>query len=689
MKWFYGLKLSTKLMAGFAAVAVVGAVIGLIGIRNMGKINGLADDMYEKEALGISHIKEANIDMLCIARAEKNFLLATDQQEREKYHDNVAKYKEMYKSELEKARPLFRSEKAKELFRKFDAANEDWLKVQQRVMDLGAREQLTNKKESIELSFGEARSKLGVVDDSLTALSRGKEENLKEADAETNRIYKESFTLMIGFIVAGLVIGIGIGALITSIVKGQLGGDPSEVEEIASRVAQGDMSAVIDLKGKKDGSVMAAMQKMMDAIQALVADAGTLSQAAVAGQLATRADTSLHQGDFRRVVAGVNDTLDAVIGPLKVAADYVERISKGDLPERISDRYQGDFNEIKENLNVLIGAMQTITVSAKEIAAGNLLVEIRERSGKDELMRALAEMVTQLSKVVGEVQAASDNVAAGAQELSAGAQNMSQGATEQAAAAEEASSSMEEMSSNIRQNADNALQTEKIAVKSAQDALAGGKAVAQTVAAMREIAGKITIIEEIARQTNMLALNAAIEAARAGEHGKGFAVVASEVRKLAERSQSAAGEISKLSVSSVDVAEQAGAMLGQIVPDIQKTAELVQEISAASREQDTGTVQINKAIQQLDQVIQQNAGAAEEMSSTAEELSGQAEQLQSAISFFKVKEGAAQARRAKAASARPAAQAPRERQLSQSGPRKGAALSMLDDEPLDAQFERY
>ena len=192
------------------------------------------------------------------------------------------------------------------------------------------------------------------------------------------------------------------------------------------------------------------------------------------------------------------------------------------------------------------------------------------------------------------------------------------------------------MASNIKQNADNAQQTEKIALKAAQDAREGGKAVAETVGAMKEIAAKITIVEEIARQTNLLALNAAIEAARAGEHGKGFAVVASEVRKLAERSQTAAAEISKLSTSSVDVAEKAGEMLGRIVPDIQKTAELVQEINAASNEQNTGAEQINKAIQQLDQVIQQNASATEETASTSEELSSQSEQLLEAIGFFKI-----------------------------------------------------
>ena len=275
---------------------------------------------------------------------------------------------------------------------------------------------------------------------------------------------------------------------------------------------------------------------------------------------------------------------------------------------------------------------------ANSLADGDLTVKVESRS-KDEtgqLMEAIHNMVEKLKQVVGDVMSASDNVASGSQQLSATAQQMSQGAAEQAASAEEISSSMEEMTSSIRQNADNSVQTEKIAIKSAADAREGGKAVIETVSAMKEIATKISIIEEIARQTNLLALNAAIEAARAGEHGKGFAVVASEVRKLAERSQTAAGEISALSSRSVQVAETAGEMLTRMVPDIQKTAELVQEISASSREQDTGAEQINKAIQQLDTVIQQNASASEEMASTSEELSGQAEQLKDTISFFRI-----------------------------------------------------
>ncbi len=280
---------------------------------------------------------------------------------------------------------------------------------------------------------------------------------------------------------------------------------------------------------------------------------------------------------------------------------------------------------------------------AAKVAEGDLTAALEVDRGDEigTLSVALRQMVERLSDVVANVRGAADNVASGSGELSNGAQGLSQGATEQASAGEEVSSSMEEMGANIKQNTDNAMQTEKIAMKAAEDAREGGKAVAETVSAMKDIAGKTNIIEEIARQTNLLALNAAIEAARAGEHGKGFAVVASEVRKLAERSQKAAGEIGELSGHSVQVAEKAGELLSRIVPDIQKTAELVQEISAASGEQNSGVEQINKALLQLDQVIQENASSAEELAGTAEEMNSQAEQLQSAIGYFKTGDGAA------------------------------------------------
>lgn len=320
-----------------------------------------------------------------------------------------------------------------------------------------------------------------------------------------------------------------------------------------------------------------------------------------------------------------------------------------------------------------------------------LAVESKDEIGQ--LAQALNEMVGNLKEVVASVQSASNNVAAGSVELSTSSTTMSQGASEQAAAAEEVSSSMEQMSSNISHNADNALQTEKIAARSAESAKESGKAVEQTVNAMREITGKITIIEEIARQTNLLALNAAIEAARAGAHGKGFAVVAAEVRKLAERSHKAAVEISELSANSVDVAEKAGEMLVKMVPDILKTAELVQEISAASREQGIGAEQINKAIQQLDQIIQQNASASEEMASTAEELSSQAEVLQSSVSFFKTGEssglpGQSAPRQAKRYQPAPVLNPVRKATVSRSVAKRGVDIGMAHNDS-DEAFEAF
>ncbi len=324
----------------------------------------------------------------------------------------------------------------------------------------------------------------------------------------------------------------------------------------------------------------------------------------------------------------------SIVAPVQKLTALVDAVSAGDFSLRLKLEQKDEIGQLSRSLDGMAAHLQEYANVAGKIAEGDLQVEVKSASDKDSLGQALSAMVNKLWEVIGGVKQASGQVANGSQALSDSSEVMSQGAAEQAAAAEEAASSVEEMAANIRQNADNAMETEKIAVQSAKDAQESGDAVDATVVAMREIAQKILIIEEIARQTNLLALNAAIEAARAGEQGKGFAVVAAEVRKLAERSQTAAGEINELSSSSVEVAEQAGTLLNSLVPNIKRTAELVQEISASSREQDSGAEQINKSIQQLDHVIQQNSSSSEEMASTAEELLGQAEQLASIISYF-------------------------------------------------------
>ncbi|MGG7518269.1 methyl-accepting chemotaxis protein [Allorhizobium undicola] len=442
---------------------------------------------------------------------------------------------------------------------------------------------------------------------------------------------------------------------------------PDSGQEISSFIQKGD-----DARKSFDGKMKEALAKALpddaplwNELQTLSADFRKMDDQVRSLALAGKAD----------------DATKLSFGPVSKTAGRIDELLNKNVDEEtrhLAEARQDASADYENTRNVLIalagGAVAISLLAAfwvisgitrglgravatvKKVSDGDLteLVDVRGRDELADMLRNINLMVERLRGVVGDAASASDNVSSGSQELSASAEQMAEGATEQAAAAEQASASMEEMAANIKQNADNAAQTEKIARQSSRDAEVSGEAVLRAVNAMRTIADKISIVQEIARQTDLLALNAAVEAARAGEHGKGFAVVASEVRKLAERSQAAAAEISTLSGETVQVATQAGDMLNRLVPDIRKTAELVAEISAACREQDIGASQINEAIQQLDKVTQRNAGASEQMSATSEELAAQAEELQSSIAFFRVE-------RAQASRNAPAAQPPRER----------------------------
>ncbi|PLX91466.1 MAG: methyl-accepting chemotaxis protein [Desulfuromonas sp.] len=324
--------------------------------------------------------------------------------------------------------------------------------------------------------------------------------------------------------------------------------------------------------------------------------------------------------------------------PTNRVIEIIRKVEKGQFSERINLNQKDEFGTLSTAVDRMSEGLTKQASVARLISEGDLRVKVEQASEQDELGQALQRMVDVLQDVISQTQLAADQVNSGSLAMSSSAQQMSRGAAEQAAAAEEAASSMEQMTANIRQNTDNAQETEQIALKAAIDAEQADTAVVGTLEAMQEITQKIGIIEEIARQTNLLALNAAIEAARAGEHGKGFAVVAAEVRTLAERSGQAAAEIGELSVSSVQVAQGASRQLKALLPDINKTAELVQEISASSKEQDAGAEQIQRAIQQLDRVIQENSAAAEEMAAAAEELTSQSQQLNNMVVYFRLED---------------------------------------------------
>ncbi len=672
MKWFYNLKIGPKLIVSFLLLSAITAIVGFFGIANMAKINEMLDTLYQRETMGISYIKDADIRLMDFDRNEKDFLLAASEADRERFQKRMNEHEKAMLEDIAKARPLFVTARAKELFAQVEKVWREYREINQKMVDLARKEGLAKEKESTTLSQVKGRERLHAVEAVFTELTQNKEKNCKRVFEESGALYARSRLTMFVIVGAGVLIGMVLGFFIARMIskpvqklaaaadklavgdvnvnievdtKDEIGmlaqsfrnmtDNIKEASQAVEKVAAGDLQ--VDIKIKSDNDLLGkSVDAMLQIIKDLLSETEKLTRATQDGKLDTRGNGGAYQGAWSDLVNGINKLIDAFVGPINVTAEYIDRISKGDIPEKIKDDYKGDFNEIKNNLNMLIEAMNEVTQVATELANGNLTIKVAERSAQDRFMQAMAKMVSGLSEVVADIQTAAHQVMAGSQEMSSSAQQLSQGATEQSASVEEVSSSMEQMAANIKQNSDNAQQTEKIALKAAEDAKEGGGAVVGTVTAMKEIAGKISIIEEIARQTNLLALNAAIEAARAGEHGKGFAVVASEVRKLAERSQTAAGEINKLSASSVEVAEKAGEMLSKIVPDIQKTADLVQEINSASNEQRSGANQINKAIQQLDQVIQQNAAASEEMASTSEELLSQAEQLQNTIGFFRI-----------------------------------------------------
>jgi len=452
-------------------------------------------------------------------------------------------------------------------------------------------EQFPGKKAFINETFEQVRANLKGLIEEMNHMS--KEHDAGDIDVRIDeKKFKNDFALM--------------AAGVNNMVFGHIAVKKKAMACI-KEFGEGNMDAPLETFPGKKVFINETIEQMRANVKALIADTNMLVAAAAEGKLDIRADAGRHQGDFRRIIEGINATLDGIILPVSEAVAVLVEMEKGDLTMSVKGDYKGQLKDFKDTVN---------------------------------------NTVEKLAQIIAEVNETTETLASATGQISSTAQSLSQASSEQAASVEETSASVEQMSASIRQNTDNAKVANTMSADGTAKAADGGAAVTETVAAMKQIAKKIGIIDDIAYQTNLLALNAAIEAARAGEHGKGFAVVAAEVRKLAERSQVAAQEIGQLAGNSVGMAERAGKLLDEIVPATRKTADLVQEITAASQEQTVGVDQVNMAMSQLSQITQQNASASEELAATAEEMSGQAANLQDLMAFFSLADSHKRARQA-------------------------------------------
>ncbi|MFA7267913.1 MAG: methyl-accepting chemotaxis protein [Sterolibacterium sp.] len=721
---FKNLKIGTRLGLGFASVLILLAAISATSVIRVNQINQgvelLVNDKFPKTIWANSIVNNINI----VARAARNILLISKPEEAAKELERVSDARKLISENLGKLEKTVKSESGKQAYAKVLDTRKAYVADLERFLDLA---KAGKKTEATELMLTRMRKSQADYLGAIQGLIDHQVESMASTGKHADELAMQTQTLVMILAVASLIIAVGMAWWVTRSITRPVG----EVVEAANKMAAGDFNFELKSDAKDEmGEVVRAVGSIQLAVRALIADAGMLSQAAVDGKLATRADVAKHQGDYRKIVEGVNATLNRLVGLLDLMPTPVMLVDRhlniqymnefgakvgGKTPVQVLNTKCYDHfrtSDCKTDKCACVRAMEDgkISISETDAHPGTLNLDIAytgmplhdpagqvngafefvvdqtavknaarsmqkiadyQQSETEKLIGGLGRLargdltftltaaasdkdtaavkqsydmvatavndtVEKLAQTIADVNATAETLASATSQVSTTAQSLSQASTEQASSVEETSASVEQMSASIKQNTENAKVADSMSGEGSKKAAEGGQAVTETVGAMKQIAKKIGIIDDIAYQTNLLALNAAIEAARAGEHGKGFAVVAAEVRKLAERSQIAAQEIGQLAGNSVGLAERAGKLLDEIVPVTKKTADLVQEITAASQEQTIGVEQVNVAMSQLNQITQQNASASEELAATAEEMSSQAANLKELIAFFSI-----------------------------------------------------